>query len=176
MRENKNNNTLVGAMAAIIIGLLIFAFMFRGPLDDGQEDRKEIAPPEQTIDLKLAAQLQQEYVRTRADSINAMLDKVDTRDFWFSLETMEQYIDYVKSEGEKKGYKDMGIRIFYAAYPQDSRDPRADPGYSTVVLVPTMGKPRIANGFFPVAPIQSTAGGIKALNFGSGGHPPNDVQ
>ncbi len=176
MRDNKNNNTLVGAMAAIILGLLIFAFMFRGPLDDEQKVRKEIAPPEQAIDIKIAAQLQQEYVRTRADSINTMLDKVDTRDFWFSLETMEQYIDYVKSEGEKKGYKDMGIRIFYAAYPQDSRDPRADPGYSTVVLVPTKGKPSMGNGFFPMPPVQETAGGINALNYGQGGRPPKNVE
>ena len=175
--KKNNSNILMGLMAVITLAALIFAFMFRGPLiEEKEQEPKTVEAPKQTIDIKLATRLQEEYVRTRADSLNAILDKVDTRDFWFSLKTMEDYISYVKAEGSSRGYKDMGIRIFYAAYPEDIKEADTDPGFATVVLVPTTGKPRIANGFVPMAPIQSTAGGIKALNFGSGGHPPNNVQ
>ncbi|WP_273568869.1 hypothetical protein [Maribacter halichondriae] len=175
MRENRsNNNMLMVLMAVITIAALIFAFMFRGPLPEGEVGPKEVPAPAQAIDLKVAQELQREFVSTRAGIINDSLKITDTRDFWFSLETMEQYIDYVKSEGQKKEYKDMGIRIFYAAYPKHSSDKRADAGYSTVVLVPTTGKEMVGNGFFPMAPFQETAGGIKSLNYGHGGRPPTN--
>ena len=176
--NRSNNRGLLGLLSLIIIGLLIFAFWFRGPIDDGPE-KTEITPPEQAISIEEAKVLQQEFVRTRAGIINDSLFKdskeVDTRDFWFSLETIEQYVAYVKSEGANKGYKDMGIRIFFAAYPKNSRDPRADPGFSTVILAPTKGKPPVGNGFFPMAPIQDPAGGIQALNYSQGGKPPKNL-
>lgn len=134
--------------------------------------------PEQSISLKQAEVLQQEFVQTRAKAINEYLGYEDTRDFWFSLETMEEYIAYVKAEGAAKGYKNMGIQVYFAAYPKNMKDEKVDPGFSTVILVPTtqtsfQHQPDMERrGFFPMPPENNTAKGINALNYGEGGHPP----
>ena len=129
-----------------------------------------------SADLEEAEKLTNEFIRTRAGIINDSLDIVDTRDFHFSLKTLKQYIEYVEQEGKKLGREDLGIRIHFAAYPERSEYP--DPGFSTVVLVPTASvqgqvKPQ---GILPVQEQHEVIDSLKALNFGNGGRPPNDLE
>lgn len=169
METNRNTRVLIGILILIIIGLLL----------NNCKDRpssKEVPPPSQTISLDQAQILQEEYVRTRSEIVNKTLGFEDTRDFWFSLDSLEQYIRYVKSESAKQGLEDLGLRIFYSAYPKESKEQWPDPGFSTVIIVPTNGKPSLGNGFFPIPPIQSTSGGIRAYNYASGGKPPKKVR
>jgi|GEM_PF-742323 len=169
METSRNARIFIGILILIIIALLINNCTERTSVSD-------VPPPSQTISLDQAQRLQEEYVRTRSGIVNKTLGFEDTRDFWFSLDSVEQYIRYVRSESKKQDLKDLGLRIFYAAYPKDDKEEWPDPGFSTVIIVPTFGKPSLANGFFPIPPVQSTAGGIRAYNYGGGGKPPKKVQ
>lgn len=163
MKTTLKSSLKVGCLAIVAFGI----YACNGKME----------APEQTISIKQAEVLQQEFVQTRADAINQHLGYEDTRDFWFSIETMEDYIAYVKSEGTAKGYNNMGIRVYFAAYPKNMKEEGADPGYSTVILVPTTQTDTPERqGFFPMAPNNTTASGISALNYSQGGHPPNNIQ
>lgn len=83
-----------------------------------------------------------EYSRTN----NMILTKArngnpDSRWYWFSIEEMESYIQYVKTNAEKQNLKDVGIRIYLGKYPESHPKNRmAKPefgGYQTVFLMPT---------------------------------------
>ncbi|MFC7347663.1 hypothetical protein ACFQO9_13125 [Chryseobacterium zhengzhouense] len=83
-----------------------------------------------------------EYSRTN----NMILTKArngnpDSRWYWFSLEEMESYIQYVKENADKQNLKDVGIRIYLGKYPENHPQNRmAKPefaGYQTVFLMPT---------------------------------------
>jgi len=133
-----------------------------------------IDPPQQSITPEEANVLEEEFKETRARILNDTLGFVDTRDFWFSIETLKEYIAYVEQEGERLGKQNLGIRIYFAAYPQESNYP--DPGFSTVFLAPTgqdVGS-GLENGFFPIEHHDETLDGVNPLNFVHGGQPPND--
>ncbi|MEM9142661.1 MAG: hypothetical protein AAGA86_06710 [Bacteroidota bacterium] len=164
--SNRNYRIAIGILVLIILTLLI-----NNCNDVGSQEK--VRKPSQTISREKARVLQKEFVRTRSGILNKALGFEDTRDFWFSLDTLEQYISYVRQESKTRGLEDLGIRIYYAAYPKDGKGQWPDPGFSTVVLVPTHGKPSIGNGFFPMPPIQDDTEDLEALNYGNGGHPPN---
>ncbi|GAB5400651.1 MAG: hypothetical protein Aureis2KO_22360 [Aureisphaera sp.] len=135
-----------------------------------------VDPPAQSINFDQAAELQNEFVRTRSAILDTALGFQDTRDFWFSLDTIKEYIEYVEYEAKKRGYEDLGIRIHFAAYSQPQDNDRYP--YSTVVLVPTARNGRstgIKQGFFPMEPDDEPADSINSLNFGHGGKPPKDL-
>lgn len=160
-------------MLPFLAVFVVFSVTFYGCEDVKQ---RPADPPKQSIPLEEAEKLTNEFIRTRAGIINDSLDIVDTRDFHFSLKTLKQYIEYVEQEGKKLGREDLGIRIHFAAYPERSEYP--DPGFSTVVLVPTASvqgqvKPQ---GILPVQEQHEVIDSLKALNFGNGGRPPNDLE
>lgn len=133
-----------------------------------------IDPPQQSITAEEANILEEEFKETRARILNDTLGFVDTRDFWFSLDSLKRYIEYVEQEGKRMGKQNLGIRIYFAAYPPESNYP--DPGFSTVFLAPTGQDPNngLQKGFFPVEHHNQNLDSINALNFGHGGQPPND--
>ncbi|WP_299533942.1 hypothetical protein [Ulvibacterium sp.] len=168
METNRNARIFIAILILIIISLLINNCTDRPSL-------REVPPPSQTISLEQAQRLQEEFVRTRSGIVNKTLGFEDTRDFWFSLDSMEQYIRYVRSESAKQGLENLGLRIFYAAYPEESKEQWPDPGFSTVIIVPTHGKLELSNGFFPAPPLQSTSN-MRAYNYAHGGKPPKKVK
>lgn len=135
---------------------------------------KVIDPPQQTISVAEADRLEEEFKGTRAKILNAALGFEDTRDFWFSIDTLKKYIAYVEQQGKKMGKENLGIRIYFAAYPEKSDYP--DPGYATVFLVPTsLEEPsNLKRGFFPIEPTNQNIDSLYPLNFGGGGIPPNE--
>ena len=153
----------------LLLVLLFFVQLFF--LNSCEDDK---LPPQQTISQKYANTLEEEFKDTRASVINKHLGYEDTREFWFSIDSLKKYIEYVEYESHKKGHDKLGMRIYFAAYPANSDTP--DPGYSTVFLVPTAQQKNsaIQNGFFPIAPIQENIKDLKALNYSQGGKPPKD--
>lgn len=131
--------------------------------------------PQQAISLDEADNLEEEFKQTRSRILDSALGFQDNRDFWFSLDTLKKYIEYVEYEGKKMGKENLGIRIYFAAYPPQSNYP--DPGYSTVFLVPTAeAAPNpLKQGFFPMPVENEALDSLKALNFSQGGRPPNDL-
>ncbi len=131
--------------------------------------------PQQAISIEEADNLEEEFKRTRSRILDSALGFQDTRDFWFSLDTLKKYIEYVEYEGKKMGKDNLGIRVYFAAYPEDSNYP--DPGYATVFLVPTaQAAPNpLKQGFFPMPIENEVLDSLKAMNFSQGGRPPNDL-
>ncbi len=94
------------------------------------------------ISLKEAKVLEQEYVKTRANSLNktlkskGVIENEDVRDVWFDLNAVKEYIAYVEAEAAKKGIKNgLGLRVYLGAYPNDQKHLNA--GESTVFFIPT---------------------------------------
>lgn len=93
------------------------------------------------ISRKKAKVLQREYVKTRGCVISEILTKErlikgeDSRDFWFSIDLLKEFIFKVEKQAREEGRcKDLGIRIFLGAYPKE--EGYKDPGYSTLFLMP----------------------------------------
>jgi len=136
-----------------------------------------IDPPTQTITGEEANMLEENFKQTRSTVLNQALGFEDTRDFWFSIDTLKQYIAYVEQQGKKMDKTDLGIRIYFGAYPTQGNYP--DPGYATVFLVPTAKESvetPVQKGFLPIQqpPENQNIDGIDPLNYGGGGRPPND--
>ncbi|MBW2936622.1 hypothetical protein KXJ69_00800 [Aureisphaera sp. CAU 1614] len=133
-----------------------------------------VTPPVQTISFEEANRLEETYKKTRAAILNDTLGYEDTREFWFSLDTIKKYISYIEQEGTRMGKKNLGLRVYLGAYPSQGNYP--DPGYSTVFMVPTVkseGNP-LKQGFLPVEDTHENLDSLNALNYGHGGKPPHD--
>lgn len=140
-----------------------------------EDPQKETRIPAQTISVEEANQLEEYYKRTRAQILNDTLGFEDTREFWFSLDTLKAYIAYVESEAAKMGKKEnLGMRIYLGAYPENSNYP--DAKYSTVFLVPTApgATNPLKRGFLPIESENENIDDINPLNFSQGGKPPKD--
>ncbi len=153
----------------LIILILLVALFF----EKCESPSNEV--PSQSITYEEANVLEEEFKRTRSRVIDASLGYQDTREFWFSLDTLKDYIHYVEHRAKKQKLTDLGIRIYFAAYPNDGES--HDPGYSTVVLVPTSrtGVNPIQQGFAPIAAEDENIENINALNYSQGGKPPKDL-
>ena len=164
-----------GAVILILLGIIVFFLFDKCTGTEKQLTGETEELKEHLISYKEAQVLENEYIDVRYAIINDSLFKdskrKDTREFWFSMETMEQYLAYVKREAKDKGYTDLGLRIYFAAYPKDFKDPRGDPGFSTVFIVPTTEERRTAQaGFFPMPPPPPiNVQDIDGLNYAHGG-------
>lgn len=153
---------------------LLFAFTFISITLFSSCEEVVVNPPTQTISFEEANRLEETYKQTRATILNDTLGYEDTREFWFSLDTLKKYISYVEQEGARMGKKGLGLRVYLGAYPTQSNYP--DSGYSTVFLVPTAKSERnsLKQGFFPIDETHENLDSINALNYGHGGKPPHD--
>ena len=163
-----------GAVILILIGIIIFLLLGKYTDTEKQVTYKTEELKEHLISYSEAQVLKKEFIDTRYKIINDSLFKdskrKDTREFWFSMKTMEEYLAYVKQEAKNKGYKDLGLRIYFAAYPKDFEDSRGDPRFSTVYLWPTRDEthPQQA-GFFSMTSLARDVDDIEGLNFSHGG-------
>ena len=145
-----------------------------------QEETIEVQKPAQAISMKKAKTLQQEYISTRANLLNNLLQAKgtiqgeDVRDVWYDLEVIEQYIAYVKAEAKKKGYENLGLRVHLGAYPNE--EGYHNPGNTTFFFVPTYQNTSASKNLVYKNSDNITAEGIDALNYGQGGNPPRNLE
>ena len=130
------------------------------------------------ISIKEARVLEQEYVKTRANSLNVILKKKglieseDVRDVWFDLEALKSYIPYVEEEAEKKGIsKNLGLRVYLGAYPNDQKHLSA--GKATVFFIPTQQLVSEKQDSFDL--VNENLDEVDGFNFGTSGWPPNGI-
>ncbi len=88
--------------------------------------------PKKCITSKKAKKLQDRYVKVIEKALKKEFKKDICRDFSWSLEELEDYIAYVKSEAKEKGYKDLGLRFFMGKYEDDE-----EKGDVTMFIAPT---------------------------------------
>lgn len=115
-----------------------------------------MAKPAKCISEATARQLQDNWVATRATDIESGRGSVDTREFFYSLAELQEFLDYVKEESRKQGIDQPGIRIYFGAYDNDDSDK------ATVFLAPTQGNTVTSRNNYKIDP----------LNLGQGGWPP----
>lgn len=91
--------------------------------------------PAKCISVEEAKKQQQEWIHTRGREIERGGKFKDTRDFWYSLDELQGYLDYVREKSKEQGVEKPGIRFYLGAYPGN-----AHKGSSSIFLAPTREK------------------------------------
>ena len=125
-----------------------------------------MAKPLKCIPTEEARKLQEKWKSSRGKEIERAQKYVDTREFWYSLEELQEYLNYVQEKSEEEGITNPGIRIYFGAYPGGG----SKKSYSTVFLAPTKPLKSIADP----DDTQENNYSIDPLNHGQGGVPPVD--
>lgn len=133
--------------------------------------------PSQLITKEFARQLNVNYNNKRASLTAKKAQKEDANAIWYSLEELENYIHYIKTNGAKDGYNVDGIRFYFGVYPDDEKHGEKA-GLTTLFLVPT-GK-KVENNTAKVqsfALVQEAASSdiqsLDPMNYGNIGRPPS---
>lgn len=92
--------------------------------------------PKKCISVEQAKALQFKWKQTRARDIESSEGYIDAREVWYSLEDLQEYIDYVREASLAQGINRPGIRIYFGA-DQGSEGKKS---LATVFLAPTKEK------------------------------------
>ncbi len=123
--------------------------------------------PNKCISVDNAKELQQNWCDHRASHLHKCLGHEDAREFWWSVEELEEYLAYVKEESAKQGIQKPGIRAYFGAYPQAKC--KHGKGMSTLFLAPTGSREGSLGKDGALEPNNYE---IEPLNEGSYGNPP----
>ncbi|MCD0469901.1 hypothetical protein [Flavobacterium sp. JAS] len=136
------------------------------------------AKPSQLISKEFAQELNLNYNKKKASlTAKSAKTKEDANAIWYSLEELENYIHYIKTQAAENGYTADGIRFYFGVYPEDEKHGEKA-GLTTLFLVPTGKKTETSTakvqGF---AMMQEQASsdieGISPMNYGNIGRPPS---
>jgi hypothetical protein len=129
--------------------------------------------PKGLITPKEAQELNQQFIKTRSNELDAIVQKLDADpkkkdalSSWFSIEELKNYIAYVESKAPDAN----GLRVYFGAYGKKATEKS---NTSTVFFVPT----RPALGSSQKNNLDggdnSDIGDLDGLNVGTLGDPPN---
>lgn len=90
--------------------------------------------PVKCITVEEARELENNWKKTRGKEIERGQGYVDTREFWYSITELEEYIEYVKKKSAEQGVKNPGLRIYLGAYPAQAQKK----SLTTIFITPTM--------------------------------------
>jgi hypothetical protein len=124
--------------------------------------------PKKCISVERAKALQIKWQESRGKDIDVAQGYQDKREFWYSVEELQEYLNYVKEKSAEQGVKNPGIRIYYGAYPKSS----VKKSYATVFLAPTKERSAPAEGEDETSVNAVNNYDIDPLNESSGGMPP----
>lgn len=88
--------------------------------------------PKKCISIEEAREYQNNWKETRGREIRNSQGYEDTCEFWYSLDELQEYLDYVREKSAMQGVKYPGLRIYLGAYPKTS-DKKS---YSALFLLP----------------------------------------
>lgn len=101
---------------------------------------KQFDEPTQLITHNMATDLNKRYNEKRSGLILSDIGKEDANAVWYSIEELENYINYVKTKGIEKGIEVNGIRFYIGVYPEDGVKFKEKAGLTTIFLSPTKKK------------------------------------
>jgi hypothetical protein len=152
---------------------------FNQPIKKTKIMKNPPAKPSQLITKEFAKELNLNYNKKKAASLATAkgVKKEDANAIWYSIEELENYIHYVKTQGAENGYNVDGIRFYFGAYPEDEKHGEKA-GLTTLFLVPT-GKKAIAATAkietFALVQEQNSSDiqDLSPMNYGNIGRPPS---
>lgn len=135
------------------------------------------AKPSQLISKEFARQLNVNYNSKKASLTAKKAQKEDANAIWYSLEELENYIHYIKTNGAKDGYNVDGIRFYFGVYPDDEKHGEKA-GLTTLFLVPTGKKTEKTTAkiqTFALVQEESSSDipSLEPMNYGNIGRPPS---
>lgn len=130
-----------------------------------------MAKPNKCISVEDAKELQNKWKETRALEIEKSQGYNDTREFWYSLDELQEYLDYVREQSDEQGISKPGIRIYFGAYAKTEMKK----SYATIFLAPTKEKSvemeqdaEVSNNMennYDIDPMNITHGGYPPINY-----------
>lgn len=123
------------------------------------------------IDSKQAEILSKIYEQSNYAEINKKRDssKPDSKYYTYDLEVLQDYINLIRVEMEKKGIRKKGIRITLGKYPEKSFDARLNPnylGYQTIFFSPENLEVSISGKAMANTPDSGGVSDLPNLDFG----------
>ena len=154
----------------IILGALAMYF-YCCKYDSGIIDPPEILEPKGLIKPSEAKVLDQAYSlrhRIVSDSLFRNTKTGDNRSSWWSIEDIQNYINYAENQSGELGYTMDGLRVYLGAYPNS----KGETGLTTMFFIPTGKKNTSQGSIFPIQPGSGDIPGGNGLNLGQQGDPP----
>ncbi|PKP26404.1 MAG: hypothetical protein CVU03_04020 [Bacteroidetes bacterium HGW-Bacteroidetes-2] len=118
-----------------------------------------MAIPAKCVTVEEARTLQDNWKKTREPEINRAIGSIDTREFFYSVAELEEYLTYVKEESKKQGITNPGVRIYFGAYNNDITNK------ACVFIAPTNGSSKESENNYTVAPFNHGLGGWPPINY-----------
>ncbi len=123
-----------------------------------------MSKPVKCISVVEAKGLQENWRNTRGRDISRGQGGLeDTFEFWYSIEELQEYLEYVKKKSIEQGVNKPGVRVYLGAY----KGQGAKIGYSTIFLAPTKeevssndGGDEMQINNYKIEPLNDSAGGI----------------
>lgn len=115
--------------------------------------------PSKCITVDEARKLQDNWVDTRAKLIDSNLGKLDSREFYYTIEELENYLAYVKEESKKQGINNPGVRFYFGAYNNSKSD------YATIFMAPTEGESESPDNNYSIEPFNFSQSGFPPKNY-----------
>ena len=106
--------------------------------------------PSKCISVEQARALRGKWLSTRQPAIDAALGYQDQNALFFSVEELQGFLDYVRSESTRQNIAKPGIRIFFGAYSGDESN------LATVFLAPTDGPTITSNNNYNIRPLNTS--------------------
>ncbi|TYA71779.1 hypothetical protein [Seonamhaeicola marinus] len=131
-------------LGAIIGALLTYFFCPRQAVEaedlSSSMQQKAIVKPEGVITVEQAKALNDNWTKFRKPVLDSVTErrvkKEDYRWAWWSLEDIENYIAYIRSE-TPQGETFTGLRVYLGVYDENSTNGKN--GMTTMFIVPTGG-------------------------------------
>ncbi len=108
-----------------------------------------MSAPTNCIPVSEAIELRNKWLSTRQNTINTALGYDDQNVIFFSVDELQEYLDYVKLQSTRQDIPNPGIRIYFAAYSA------AETNLATVFLAPTDGPTQTSNNNYNIRPLNS---------------------
>lgn len=124
-----------------LLGIIIGAFVtyFFCPRQAAKLKEQPIVKPKGVITVEKAKELNTNWTLHRKKAVDSAAAKQgrkqDDRSVWWSLDDVENYVAYAKSESQRLGYDMNGIRVYLGVYGKNAGQTKKD--LTTMFLVPT---------------------------------------
>lgn len=157
-------------MKKLIITFSSIVLLF-GTISCSEHQSEERIKPTQLISAEMASDLEKNYKKYRSTLIDSTYNMEDANAIWYSIDELENYIAYVRTQTKEKGVTMDGIRFYMGVYPSSNKEKA---GMTTIFMVPTQAANDINTGGmnYSFQGDSRDITGIEYLNYGTSGLPP----